>query len=349
MHPILASRKRLLLYLATWIPVDALLVAILASVRMRASDAATILGPAFFLYAFVCLSPWYICRARPFAVSEIPGFVGLWLGAAAAGGGILAGGAWLAAQALGRPLAGALPLIYGFGVLLYLVSAAVHYAALAAEASRHAERRAAEARTLAREAELQVLKLQINPHFLFNSLNSIAALATQDGGRAREMCIRLAEFLRGGLGLGNRESIPLREELELAKRYLDVERVRFGGRVRVEEQIESACEQCAVPALLLQPLVENAVKHGVAGLLEGAAIRLEARREGSAVAITLENEFDPESAAPHKMGMGLENVRRRLAVRYGREADFTAGPAGGIYRVVLRLPCDPSIASSNRA
>jgi LytS/YehU family sensor histidine kinase len=240
-------------------------------------------------------------------------------------------------------------LIYGFGVLLYLVSAAVHYAALAAEASRQAERRAAEARTLAREAQLQVLKLQINPHFLFNSLNSIAALATQDGGRAREMCIRLAEFLRGGLGLGNRESIPLREELELAKRYLEVERVRFGGRVRVEEQIESACEQCAVPALLLQPLVENAVKHGVAGLLEGAAIRLEARREGSAVAITLENEFDPESTAPHKMGMGLENVRRRLAVRYGREAGFTAGPAGGIYRVVLRLPCDPSIASSNRA
>jgi len=163
------------------------------------------------------------------------------------------------------------------------------------------------------------------------------------------MCVRLSEFLRHSLALGDRESIPLREELALATSYLEVERVRFGERLRVEERIETACEECAVPALLLQPLVENAVKHGVAGLLEGGAIRLVAERRGQAVAITLENAFDPDNAAPGKLGMGLEHVRRRLAVRYGDEAVFEAGPSQGVYRVTLRLPCEPSMAASSRA
>src|SRR5262249_38358585 len=152
------------------------------------------------------------------------------------------------------------------------------YAALAAAASREAERRDAESRTLAREAELQALRMQLNPHFLFNSLHSIAALATLDGARAREMCVRLADFLRSSLRLGSKESIPLREELALAKNYLDVERVRFGERLQVHEEIEPACEDCGVPALLLQPLVENAVKHGIAGLVEGGCIRVAAQR-----------------------------------------------------------------------
>jgi LytS/YehU family sensor histidine kinase len=235
------------------------------------------------------------------------------------------------------------------GVLLYLLSAGLHYAALAAEDSRAAERHAAEARTLAREAELQALRAQINPHFLFNSLHSIAALATIDGGRAREMCVRLSGFLRGTLGLAGRESIPLREELAVARGYLDVEQVRFGPRLRVEEEIEAACEDCAVPALLLQPLVENAVKHGIAGLVEGGSIRLAAHRSGASVSITVENAFDPEAPAPHKMGMGLAHVRRRLQVRYGEDASFQAGPADGVYRVVLRLPCESPMASSSRA
>jgi LytS/YehU family sensor histidine kinase len=261
---------------------------------------------------------------------------------------VLVGSAWLAAYLLERP-APQLALLFGMGVLLYLLSAGLHYTALAVETSRAAERRAAEARTLAREAELQALRAQINPHFLFNSLHSIAALATMDGARAREMCVRLSGFLRGTLGLAGRESIPLREELALARAYLEVEQVRFGQRLRVEEEIEPACEDCAVPALLLQPLVENAVKHGIAGLVEGGSIRLAARRSGASVSITVENAFDPETPAPHNLGMGLAHVRRRLQVRYGEDAAFQAGPSDGVYRVVLRLPCESPMASSSRA
>ncbi len=358
MHPILASPRRLLLYLLAW----AAILALVATVTWQSSDAtwlaaAAALAPACALAAFVCLSPFYICRGLPLGPSSIRDLLAAFGGAAAVGGLVFAWSASETAAALSNSpafrgsstLRAHAPIWFAIGVLLYLLSAGLHYAALAVAASRQAERHAVEARTLAREAELQALRMQINPHFLFNSLHSISALATIDGARAREMCVRLAGFLRSSLGLGDRPNIPLSEELALARSYLEVEQVRFGARLRVEEQIEPECEACGVPALLLQPLVENAVKHGIAGLVEGGPIRLAARRRGADVEIVVENAFDPESAVPGKMGIGLAHVRRRLAVRYGDAAELAAGPAGAVYRVELRFPCESPIASSSRA
>ena len=354
MHPILTSGRRLLWYLLAWTPILALLVYLswtTGGVSWR--DSAVVLAPACLFYAFVCLSPWYVCSTRPLEPANAGGLVAAFGSASAAGALLLVGCGRAAAYLLKRPAPNAF-LLFGAGVALYLFSAALHYAVLAVLAARDAERDAAEARTLAREAELQALRSQLNPHFLFNSLHSIAALATLDGARAREMCVRLAGFLRQSLGLSGRESIPLREELALARSYLEVEQVRFGARLAVEESIEPDCEGCAVPALLLQPLVENAVKHGVAGLVEGGSIRLAAGRQGGMVTITLENAFDPETlpgGGAANLGLGLAHVRRRLEVRYGDDAGFQAGPdgAGAVYRVVLRFPCESPMASSSRA
>ncbi len=234
-----------------------------------------------------------------------------------------------------------LDLLFGIGVILYLLSAGLHYAALAADASRAATLNAAEANSLARDAELYALRMQINPHFLFNSLHSIAALTTQDAARAREMSLRLSEFLRGSLALGDRESIPLADELALARSYLDVEHVRFGARLEVREEIQDACRQCGIPALLLQPLVENAVKHGIAGLIEGGVIRLAVDRTGDYVHVSVENAFDPDNEAPARLGVGLAHVRRRLHVRYGDSATFETTGVDGMYRVDLTFPCTP--------
>ncbi|MBZ5580707.1 MAG: histidine kinase [Acidobacteriia bacterium] len=332
MHPLLTSLRRLLLYVLAWAPVFVLLVMLTSWDGTPWPAAAANLGPA--------------CRARPLRLANAAGLLATFGSAAVAAALIFAGVARMTALALGktavadRRLSTHLILWFGMGVLLYLLSSGLHYAGLAMEASHEAERRAGEARTLAREAELQALRMQINPHFLFNSLHSIAALATQDGRRAREMCIRLADFLRNALALSGRETISLSEELALAKSYLDVEHVRFGERLRVKEQIEPACGGCSVPALLLQPLVENAVKHGVAGMLEGAEILLAARRTDGTVEITLENAFDAECPAPSKTGLGLRHVRRRLQVRYGEGASLATDQGGGIYRVILRLPCE---------
>src|SRR6202007_707791 len=144
----------------------------------------------------------------------------------------------------------------------YFLSIALHYMFIAVQASRQSE-------ILTRDAELRALKAQINPHFLFNRLNSIAALAVSDGARAREMCIRLSDFLRNTLGLGERESVTWKDELELVRAYLDVEKVRFGSRLAVEMNVSGECAECQVPPLVLQPLIENAVKHGIATLVDG--------------------------------------------------------------------------------
>jgi two-component system, LytTR family, sensor histidine kinase AlgZ len=359
MHPLLESPRRLLAYLLAWIPLSALLVYVMwASGGVTWVDAAAVLAPACLLYAFTCLSPWYICVTLPLGRERWESVAMTFGVAAVACSLVLVGGVWVTASALvaagklaglEQRLHGHMGLLFGMGVLLYLLSAGLHYSALAVETSRQAEREAAEARTLAREAELEALRTQLNPHFLFNSLHSISALATQDGARAREMCIRLADFLRSSLGLGGRASIPLREELALAKSYLEVEQVRFGARLRVVEEIAADCQECAVPPLLLQPLVENAVKHGVAGMVEGGAIRLAVVEIDGAVSITLENAFDPDMLAPRRLGIGLSHVRRRLEVRYGEEASFDAGVYGRVYRVVLRFPCESPITSSSLA
>src|ERR1019366_3906853 len=145
------------------------------------------------------LSPWPICRVRPLRLADAAMLAVTWAAAAAAPSAMFTGAAWAMARMEGLTSAH-LDLLFGVGILLYLLSAGLHYASLAAEASREATLAVAEAQTLARDAELHALRMQINPHFLFNSLHSIAALATTDGVRAREMCIRLADFLRSSLG-----------------------------------------------------------------------------------------------------------------------------------------------------
>ena len=349
MHPILASGVRFRLYLLVWSQILLLLALVIWAVgRGPWLAAIAVLAPACAVYAFICLSPWYICLSRPLTVSSAPALAVTHLAAAAAGGLILTG--FTVATALMASLpAPNWVLLFAMGVLLYLVSVGLHYAALAAEASHRAERRAAEVTAMAREAELLSLRIQLNPHFLFNSLHSISALATLDDARAREMCLRLADFLRSSMGLGDRESIPLGEELALVRSYLDVERVRFGERLRVEEEIDPAAAHCAVPALLLQPLVENAVKHGIAGLTEGGSIRLVVRRTDEGLAVAIENGVDMNAPERRSLGAGHAHIRRRLEVRYGGTASFVAHADEGVYRVLLRLPCESPMTSSRRA
>ena len=350
MHPLLVRSRRLVVYLLAWIPIVALLAYIAwAAGGLSWKDAAEVLAPACGVFAFVCLSPWYVCRTRPLRPSNFASLAFAHAAAAGAAGLILAGAVWLAAYLLATPVP-RLPVLFGMGVLLYLVSVGLHYAALAAAASSEAEKHAAEARMLAREAELQALRIQINPHFLFNSLHSISSLTTSDGARAREMCIRLADFLRSSLGLGKRDSIPLREELALARSYLEIERIRFGERLQVDQQIGDACLDCMVPALLLQPLVENAVKHGIAGTV---GRRLDPARRPAATV--------PTFASPSRM----PSIRKAPPAGAWASACPTCGaawrcataamprsrpaPHGGIYRVVLRFPCESPMASSSRA
>ncbi|HUI81529.1 MAG TPA: histidine kinase [Bryobacteraceae bacterium] len=351
MHPILARRERLVIYLLVWVVIGVLLEALLMTAGHTGwLETLSLVAPLCVIYALFCLAAWYPVAAIPIeGMDVVPRALVAHLTAAlllsivwtALGAGL----AYLLGQA--RYFSGfytrfraQVPLLLGAGVLLYLLSVVLHYALVAFEASRQAEKREDEARVLARDAELKALKAQVNPHFLFNSLNSISALTSVDPSRAREMCILLSEFLRTTLGLGEKAAIPLEEELSLIRSFLAVEKVRFGARLCVEEAIAPECLSLFVPPLLLQPLVENAVGHGIGNLLEGGVIRLEARIEGDRLVIVVANSYDPDSVRSHRNGLGLANVRNRIQMRYGSIGALHVRTADDRFEVEIAIPAE---------
>jgi two-component system, LytTR family, sensor histidine kinase AlgZ len=230
--------------------------------------------------------------------------------------------------------------LYGVGFSYYLLGVAFSYMLLAQKASQEAQERALQSSVKAREAELSALKAQINPHFLYNSLNSISALTSIDPARAREMCVSLADFLRLTLGMGDKAAIPLREEVSLLEKYCAIEKVRFGERLNVKAEIQEQAKDCLLPPLLLQPLFENAVVHGIAQMAEGGWIRLRAERNADRMSVTVENSWDPEAGSSRKNGVGLKNVQRRLEALYGNEAQLQAKAEDEVFRVSLSFPAE---------
>jgi LytS/YehU family sensor histidine kinase len=232
------------------------------------------------------------------------------------------------------------PLLFARAAGLFLLVAALHYLLAAFEASRKAETEALRFQVLSREAELRALRAQIHPHFLFNSLNSINALVTAQPEEARRLCLLLGDFLRRSLTLGTRDRVPFSEELALAEDLLAIEKVRFGSRLRFESRVEESARPWPVPPLVLQPLVENAVTHGIAQCLDGGTVVLEARGEGEHLRVTIENPRDSEGPQRKGTGIGLANVRRRLDALYGRDAVLRHEGRGDTFRVELEIPAD---------
>jgi two-component system, LytTR family, sensor histidine kinase AlgZ len=351
MHPILARRERLGIYALVWLVIGFLLEVLLMTAGHAGwLETLALVAPLCLIYAFVCLAAWYPVAATPVdRLDAVPRALLTHLAGAFLLSGLWsllgAGFAYLLAQTryfsgfYGRFRAQG-PVLFGVGVLLYLLSVVLHYALMAFEASRQSEKREDEARVLARDAELKALKAQVNPHFLFNSLNSISALTSVDPAKAREMCILLSEFLRTTLGLGEKTAIPLEEELSLIRSFLAVEKVRFGARLRVEEEVAPECLPLLIPPLLLQPLVENAVAHGIGNLLEGGIIRVEARLADDVLVIVVANTFDPESPRSRRNGLGLANVRGRLETRYGDRGALRLRTAGERFEVEIALPAE---------
>lgn len=349
MHPILASGPRQALYLASWAPV-ALLLAVAWSTTNPAVDlgaALVVVAPPAVVHAFVCLSAWYVCRALPLAARSAPP-----IAAAHAGAGMLAGAVWMLAWEGWTRLLGSHPAfgepvrdyraqgaaVFAAGALLFWMSSLFHYLLIAFDASRRAETRELGFKVMAREAELRALRAQIDPHFLFNSLHSISALTTADPPGARRMCLLLADFFRSSVRLGAKDEIRTAEELDMARAYLDIERVRFGTRLAAEVVEEPGCGSCLIPPLLLQPLVENAVRHGVHSRVEGGEVRVTARGDAAHLYVSVLNSADADAGARVGTGTGLTNVRRRLATRFGDEAAVRVVRGPDSFRVDIRIP-----------
>ncbi len=348
MHPIFAQRERFLLYLAAWLVLAGLLCLLFVTMNaLTAVEVVALLLPMSLVYAFLSLAALYLCRTFP--VQQTPLFKllptllaasfltsSLWIVLGKGTAALLARVA--AFEGLDARFDAVLPLLFGIGVLLFLLSIVVHYLLLAFDAARAAERRALELQVLARDAELKALRSQIQPHFLFNSLNSISALTATDAGAARAMTIRLAEFFRTTLKLGQQHLIPLKEEIKLAEFFLSIEQVRFASRLSFSTKLENDCEDVPVPSLLLQPLLENAVSHGIAHLVEGGTITIDAQRNGNTTLIRVTNPCDAHRPRNTGTGVGLTNVRKRLESLYGTDAHLHIQSRPSEFTVEVGIP-----------
>lgn len=224
------------------------------------------------------------------------------------------------------------------GGLIYLTLVLIYY--LVSNSQKLQERKKQEERLqgLIRDAELSMLKSQINPHFLFNSLNSISSLTMSNPDEAREMIIRLSDFLRYSLKHRENEFVPLDEELQRMKDYLAIEKIRFGEKLLYDFDIDGTCDKFPVPTMIFQPLFENAIRHSVYESVEPVKIIFSCTAFKENMKAVITNDYDPQVPTRKGTGVGLQNVQQRVALAYREKGSVKWTAENGIFTVTILFP-----------
>ncbi len=339
------TRELPVAWILTWIPAAALTVLLLVSRdALRAFPALLLAIPSAAMLASICQSSQFLVRGQALTPTRRLGTgATVALASSVVGATFSASVCVLWSFAVDRPVWSDIPGILWLGGAVAYSSSALHY--VAQQAQRAAERAAQEGlrdALRAREAELAALSARVNPHFLFNSLTSIAALTSRDAEGARRMCLDLADLLRERLSDVNGK-VALAEELETVRLYLSIERVRFAERLEVEQDVPSELSTFEVPALILQPLVENAIQHGIAGSDEGGTIRIRAARSGEFVEVSVKSPLGTDQLARRpRSGHGQKLVRGRLEAMYADRAELKTQITPDGYVATLSFPREPA-------
>jgi len=345
-HPITGNRRSILIYSLVWLMVAATLGVLYLYVfdfplPVVLSDALL----SSFLFGFTGLLAWYPTRYIPFQ-RQSPFYSIL----AHVMAGLVIMGSWvlLSYAMLNAIFSGQVDYIEFLnrtvvwramlGGLIYLVLVLIYY--LVSNNQKLQERSQQEERLkgMVRDAELNMLKSQINPHFLFNSLNSIASLTMSNPEEAREMIIRLSDFLRYSLKHRENEYIPLNEELGRMKDYLAIEKVRFGEKLLYEFKISGECDKFPVPTMIFQPLFENAIRHSVYESVDPVAIKFSCVPEEGHMKAVISNDYDPAIPTRKGTGVGLQNVRQRIALAYKEKGSVQWSGNEGVFTVTILFP-----------
>ena len=228
---------------------------------------------------------------------------------------------------------------FSIGILFYFLITAFYYVIIYYTGFQERTIQEAELKNLIAQAELKSLKFQINPHFIFNSLNSMSALTTIDPEKARDMILKLADFLRYTLANNEKQKNKLKEELHNIKLYLEIEKIRFEDKFEFVECVEQECLENYVPNMILQPLIENAIKHAVYESIEKVILKLECKKIDEFMNISLENNFENGFSKPKGAGIGIKNINDRLELLYKRNNLLQFRKENNVFRVDLFIPC----------
>lgn len=349
-HPFTSQRRALVVYSIIWLLVAAgntLMLRLNRDFPISVSISEAVLQN--FLFALLGLIIWYPTRYIPFRKEAwfysilahvMAGIViiAIWLMLTV---GILR--ALFGSDEMYNSYLSSSVFWRGFiGVMVYLMIVLIYYLVSYARSLRERAQAEEKLKTLVKESELNMLKAQINPHFLFNSLNSISSLIISNPEEAREMTIRLADFLRYSLKHRENEFVTLQEEMVRMKDYLSIEKVRFGEKLNYNLNAAEDCSQVQVPTMILQPLIENAIKHGVYESLEPVSITFSCAIRNEYLQLELKNDYDPNQPSRRGTGVGLQNVSERIRLAYDGRASMAKTSEHGVFKVTLYIPVEKS-------
>ncbi|MBV2247483.1 MAG: histidine kinase [Lentimicrobium sp.] len=341
-----ALRSGILLYFAAWLMV-ALVHYLLIGVwyKIPAPIAITEVLVYNMVYALLGIGIWFLVKISDFekihTVALIVRFIIvcsvtllIWLGA----GYLIMSKITHIPENYPDSIADTFALRGIYGLLLFVMMVSVFYLINSNYNLKQHQQREEQLRSLLHESELNALKSQIKPHFLFNALNSISSLTLTNPAKAQEMVINLSEFMRYSLRFSNQEMSTLSQELNQLKLYLEIEKVRFGQRLQVIEEIETELGNWPLPSMVLQPLVENAIKHGIYDTIDSTIIRIKAVEQRGKLLISIKNHFDAAMIHHKGTGTGLSNVTERLRMIYGVNNAVEVLRDANIFEVKLNIP-----------
>ncbi|MCE4563255.1 histidine kinase [Maribellus sp. CM-23] len=342
-HPFISNPKLTIAYGLFWILVSTVLVLIATLVNgVPLGNSVVETFTFLILYALIGAAIWYVIKfstlednsilrvilAHLIAATIIV-FIWMYIGVVVVKAFHPNARQWLDHTVLGRTVAGYIMYV-GFVVFFYAVN---YYYAFKEKSKNETHLKA-----LVKEAELHALKSQINPHFLFNSLNSISSLTMTDPARAQEMVINLSQLMRYSLKHDQDEKVTFMRELENNKLYLSIEKVRFGKKLNPVFAIEEDCMKAEIPNMILQPLYENAIKYGVYEATETIDVITHCRLNGNMLEIVISNTYDKNVLSKKGEGIGLRNIRDRLQVIYGNPHLLRIEDNNNEFTVTLNIP-----------
>lgn len=346
LNPVLKNRKITLGYIVAWLILASVQLFISMSFYNREFFPALTEGLVFnALYAVIGIGIWYPVYYTDIEKNNILNFIinHLASGALAVGLWLWIGYLILSAVYQGNPdnlivLNKFIPLRLGIGFLFYVLLISNYYMIIYYQNFKEKLTRESELNALVKESELSSLKSQINPHFLFNSLNSISSLTMISPERAQDMVINLSEFLRYSLSNKKESLTTFENELKNIERYLKIEKIRFGERLHVERNLDERTHNCLLPGLILQPIMENAIKYGIYESTKQSNINIESRIYENILEVMVKNQYDPDYMVKKGAGIGLRNVSSRLKILYSRDDLVRVNKSDRIFEITLRFP-----------
>ncbi len=237
-----------------------------------------------------------------------------------------------------RFLVQTLPVRIASGIFLYLTLTLIYYLIIYYNNLQDKVKSEARLQEMLKEVELDMLKSQINPHFLFNSLNSISSLTITAPERAREMLVKLSDYLRYSVSMGKSQMTTLGKEIENIRLYLEIEKIRFGNKLLFSFDLQDDLLEATIPAMILQPLYENAVKHGVYESISEIVIRTAGWMQGNLLTIRITNNYEPGVPSKKGAGVGLKNIGERLRLLYHNEQLLQAKKHDQLFEVIVSIP-----------